>query len=135
MLAIFGALGHWPGSALLWLPLLTVVNVALAIGLGLTLGVLNVFMRDIEQVVPVAMQFLYWFTPIVYMPNVIPAQYQDWLLLNPLIAIVGGYQNALLFNKMPDWFALGSAALLALVLMAISLLLFRKAGPEMVDQL
>jgi lipopolysaccharide transport system permease protein len=48
---------------------------------------------------------------------------------------VGGFQNALLFNKMPDWFALGSAALLALVLMAISLLLFRKAGPEMVDQL
>ena len=135
MLVIFGALGHWPGTALLWLPLLTVVTVALAIGLGLALGVLNVFMRDIEQVVPVVMQFLYWFTPIVYMPSVIPERFQEWLVLNPLIAIVGGYQNALLFDKMPDWVGLGSAAALALVLMTISLVLFRKAGPEMVDQL
>ncbi len=135
MLAIFGALGHWPGTMLLWLPLLTVVNVALSIGLGLALGVLNVFMRDIEQVVPVVMQILYWFTPIVYVATILPEQYQNWLALNPLLGLVGSYQNALLFDRMPDWSGLGSSALIALVLMAVSLLLFRKAGPEMVDQL
>ncbi|MFI3197448.1 MAG: ABC transporter permease, partial [Methylococcaceae bacterium] len=70
ILLIFGVLGHLPSMALIWLPVLMIINIALALGLGLGLGVLNVFMRDIGQIVPVIMQFLYWFTPIVYMANI-----------------------------------------------------------------
>jgi lipopolysaccharide transport system permease protein len=135
ILVIFGALGHWPGIALVWLPALMVVTIALALGLGLALGVLNVFVRDIGQVVPVVLQFLFWFTPIVYMVNIIPEQYRGWLVLNPLIPIVTGYQDVLLYNRAPSWAGLGEVAILAAILLAFSLLLFRKASPELVDQL
>ena len=135
ILAIFGVLGHVPSTALIWLPALMVVNIALALGLGLALGVLNVFMRDIGQIVPVILQFLFWFTPIVYIANIIPEQYRTWLVFNPMIPIVTGYQNVLLYNRAPDWAGLGVIALIALALLAFSLLLFRKASPEMVDQL
>lgn len=135
ILVIFGFLGHYPGAALFWLPVLMVVTIALAVGLGLGLGVLNVFMRDIGQVVPVVMQFLYWFTPVVYMVNIIPEKYRGWLVLNPLIPIVTGYQDVLLYNRAPDWTGLGGVAIVAVVLLAFSLLIFRKASPEMVDQL
>ena len=135
ILAIFGVLGHTPGIALIWLPVLMVVTIALAVGLGLGLGVLNVFMRDIGQVVPVIMQFLFWFTPVVYMVNIIPEQYRGWLVLNPLIPIVTGYQDVLLYNRAPNLVGLGEVAIVALILLALSLLIFRKASPEMVDQL
>ncbi len=135
ILAIFGMLGHLPGTALIWLPALMVVNIALALGLGLALGVLNVFMRDIGQAVPVVMQFLFWFTPIVYMANIIPEQYRIWLALNPLMPIIAGYQNVLLYNRAPEWIGLGVIAFVAIVLLGFSLLLFRRASPEMVDQL
>jgi lipopolysaccharide transport system permease protein len=135
ILAIFGVLGHLPSIALIWLPVLMVINIALALGIGLGLGVLNVFMRDIGQVVPVLMQFLFWFTPIVYMANIIPEQYREWLAFNPMIPIINGYQNILLYNKEPDWTGLGVITLIALSLLAFSLVLFRKASPEMVDQL
>jgi lipopolysaccharide transport system permease protein len=135
ILLIFGVLGHLPGMALLWLPVLMLITIALALGLGLILGVLNVFMRDIGQLVPVCMQFLFWFTPIVYMVNIIPEQYRKWLALNPLFPVITGYQNVLLYNKEPDLAGLGVIALIALVLLAFALLLFRKASPEMVDQL
>lgn len=135
ILAIFGVLGHPPGTALIWLPVLMVITVALAIGLGLGLGVLNVFMRDIGQIVPVVMQFLFWFTPIVYMVNIIPEKYRGWLVLNPLIPIVTGYQDVLLYNRAPIWTDLGEVAIFAVFLLAFSLLIFRKASPEMVDQL
>ena len=81
------------------------------------------------------MQFLYWFTPIVYMSSIIPEQYQSWLVYNPLIPIISGYQNVLLYNKEPEWAGMGVIALIAVTLLAFSLLLFRKASPEMVDQL
>ncbi len=135
ILAIFGVLGHLPSMALIWLPVIMVINIALALGIGLGLGVLNVFMRDIGQVVPVLMQFLYWFTPIVYMANIIPEQYREWLAFNPMIPIINGYQNILLYNKEPDWTGLGVITLIALSLLAFSFVLFRKASPEMVDQL
>ena len=135
ILVIFGVLGHLPSMALIWLPVLIVINIALALGIGLGLGVLNVFMRDIGQVVPVLMQFLFWFTPIVYMANIIPEQYREWLAFNPMIPIINGYQNILLYNKEPDWSGLGVITLIALSLLAFSLVLFRKASPEMVDQL
>lgn len=135
ILAIFGVLGHPPGIALIWLPVLMVVTIALAVGLGLGLGVLNVFMRDIGQVVPVIMQLMFWFTPIVYMIKIIPEQYRGWLVLNPLIPIVTGYQDVLLYNRTPNLASLGEVAIVAAVLLAFSLLIFRKGSPEMVDQL
>lgn len=135
ILLIFGILGHPPGLALLWLPLLMALTIAMAIGLGLALGVLNVFMRDIGQAVPVILQFLFWFTPIVYMVNIIPEHYRGWLKLNPLIPIITGYQDVLLYNHAPNWEQLSGVALIAVMLLAFSLLIFRKGSPEMVDQL
>jgi len=135
VLLIFGVLGHFPDTALLLLPILMGITVALGLGLGLILGVLNVFIRDIGQVVPVLLQFIYWFTPIVYMVNIIPEQYRGWLILNPLIPLVTSYQDVLLYSRMPDWRGLAVTACLAIVLLGFSLILFRKASPEMVDQL
>lgn len=135
ILMIFGILGHLPGTALVWLPVLMVLNVALALGFGLALGVLNVFMRDVGQIVPVVMQFLFWLTPIVYMADIIPERYRSWLMFNPLIPIITGYQSTLLYDRSPDLAGLGVVALVAVSLLAFALVLFRKASPELVDQL
>lgn len=135
VLLIFGVLGHVPGVALLCLPVLVAVTLALALGLGLALGVLNVFMRDIGQVVPVLIQFIYWLTPVVYMIDIIPATYRSWMFLNPLVPLVTGYHDVLLYNRFPDWPGLAGTGVLAVALLGFSLVLFRKASPEMVDQL
>ena len=135
MQAIYGVLGHTPGAAMIWLPLLTLITVAFSVGLGLALGVLNVFVRDVGQVVPVVMQFIYWFTPIVYMANILPKAYQGVLAWNPLIPIITSYQDVLLYNRTPDLHGLVNTALASFVLLVLALVLFRKASPEMVDQL
>jgi len=135
ILIIFGLLGHEAGLALFWLPILMVVGITLGVGLGLLCGVLNVFLRDIGQVVPVVMQFLYWFTPVVYMVNIIPEQYREWLALNPLIPLITDYQDVLLYDRTPEFGGLGTTFLVGVVLSVFSLVLFRKASPEMVDQL
>lgn len=135
ILLIFGILGHFPGISILLLPIVMAINVAFAIGLGLSLGILNVFVRDVGQIVPVLLQFIYWFTPIVYIADVLPKQYQSFLKINPLMPIINAYQNILLYDRAPVWSTLIPAAMIAIVLLAFSLILFRKASPEMVDQL
>jgi len=97
-LAVFALLGHQPGWHTLWLPVLVVLNVMLGAGLGLLLGVFNVFIRDVGQVVPIVLQFWFWFIPIVYSSTTISGRYKNWLFLNPMIPLVNAYQNILVFG-------------------------------------
>jgi lipopolysaccharide transport system permease protein len=135
ILIVFALLGHFVPMALLWLPLLTAVGLLLALGLGVTLGILNVFLRDIGQVMPIVMQFLFWFTPVVYPVSIVPPALQGWLQLNPLYHLITAYQSVLVYGQAPAWKGLFGVTLLGLALLAASFVLFRKANPEMVDAL
>ena len=133
MLAVFAALGHMPGMALLWLPFLTLVSLSLGLGIGLILGVLNVFVRDIGQVMTIVLQILFWFTPIVYPITIIPETLRGWLQFNPVYPIVSGYQAVLVYNRAPALSGLVVVFILSLAILAFALLLFRKAGPDLLD--
>ena len=135
ILVVFGLLGHIPGRQIAWIPLLIPLTMALGLGVGLLLGVFNVFVRDVGQVVPVILQLAFWLTPIVYTPTVVPAHLRPLLSLNPMTPLVQSFQNALLFNKVPDLVALSWLALLTFALLAVVLALFRRASAEMVDVL
>lgn len=135
ILAVFAALGHYPGSEAVWLPILIAVNVLFSMSIGLIIGLLNVFMRDIGQVVPVITQALFWLTPIVYSLSVLPDRYQGWFKLNPLYPLISSYQNVLVFNRPPLWSDLGWLVLVSIGLSIFALVLFRRASPEMVDVL
>lgn len=58
--------GRLPGMALLALVPLLILQVMFAAGLGMILGVLNVFFRDVGQFFGICLQFWFWLTPIVY---------------------------------------------------------------------
>ena len=132
---IFALLGHPPGLLALWVPVLTVTVACLAVSVGLILGILNVFMRDIGQIVPVILQILYWLTPIVYPITTLPPQYERWLDRNPLFPLVSAYQRVLVYDTSPDVSRLWPILLGALILLLIGLGLFRRASPELVDSL
>jgi lipopolysaccharide transport system permease protein len=133
--AIFAIVGHFPTSAIGWLPLLVAVNLAFSLGLGLLLGVINVFVRDVAQVMAVVLQLWFWITPIVYMPSILPQGFGRIIELNPLYYIVSGFQDVMLFDRTPNLPALGWTALGSLALLALAFMMFRKAAPEMVDVL
>lgn len=135
ILAVFGLLGHPPTGQGLWLPALILLTLGLAAGLGLCLGIVNVFLRDIGQTLPIALQFWFWLTPIVYAPQVLPAHYADWLAYNPMTPIVAGYQAILMYGRAPDWPGLAYPALWAGVSLGLALFLYRRAGEDMVDAL
>ncbi len=135
ILIVFGLLGHRPDSTLLWIPLLTMLTLGLAIGLGLSLGIINVFVRDIGQITPILLQFWFWLTPIVYTTQMLPESYREAFLLNPMTGIVMGYQNILVYGKSPDPNLLAYPAGLALAALALALFLYRRAGEDMADVL
>ncbi|MER2299273.1 ABC transporter permease [Pseudomonas promysalinigenes] len=135
VMVVFAVLGHAPNMQMIWLLPLTLLVVALAVGIGLVLGVLNVFLRDIGQVVPIVMQVWFWFTPIVYSVNIVPEYLKGTLDVNPMFPIVTAYHNVLVYKQAPEVTELGLVLAIALGLMAVGLFLFRRASAEMVDSL
>ncbi|MBV5330738.1 MAG: ABC transporter permease [Chlorobium sp.] len=131
-LLITGNFPGWPYLALI--PLLS-IQVSFAIGLGITLGVLNVFFRDVGQLFGVVLQFWFWLTPIVYSVTILPESVRPLMALNPMASLIAAYQTILVHGQWPQWQSLWLISLLALLLCGLSLRLFRKRAGEMVDEL
>ena len=88
-MVIFLFFGHYPGLAWLYLVPGIVLISLMAFGIGVFLGVLNVFVRDIAQFMNVFMQLWFWFTPIVYLSDSCRSSFQWLINLNPMTPLVG----------------------------------------------
>ena len=135
MYVVFGFLGHLPFHVIYWMPLLVLITTALAVGIGLFFGVLNVFIRDVGQVMNIVLQFWFWLTPIVYMTSIIPQKYHGFLMLNPMTGIIMGYQNVLLYDKAPNLSLLIYPSIVAIIFLSLALFVYKKANEDMADVL
>jgi len=73
----------------------------LGFGLGLMLGSLNVFFRDIGQGLGILLQMWMWLTPIVYVKDILPALFQKLLVLNPVFPFVDSLQGIIVRGLWP----------------------------------
>ncbi len=127
--------GRWPGWVLVALVPLLLVQQALAVGLGLVLGITNVFFRDVAQAVGVGLQFWFWLTPIVYPLTTVPEVVRSLITWNPLYALVASYQRIIVEHQWPLWSQLWLACVMAVVVAVISETVFRHLAGPMVDEL
>lgn len=112
-----------------------IIQVLFAIGLGITLGVLNVFFRDVGQAVDVVLQFWFWLTPIVYVKTILPEDVQRLMVYNPMTGLMDAYQSILAHGVMPDWQGVLPALFLGVFFCFLGMRLFQKHSGEIVDEL
>ena len=111
------------------------VTILLAFGLGIFLGVLNVFARDVSQVMLVVMNVWFWLTPIVYAKSMVSLPVQNLIDLNPMTPVVAIYQDVIVGSAPPDFVALLYPLALGACFMFASSVVFWRATPELVDAL
>lgn len=98
---LFGSRPTW-----LWLmlPVFAILWQALGFAIGLLLGTLNVFLRDISQMVGVLFQLWMWSVPVVYLTRILPKPYIHWLWLNPPFAFLRAIHDVMVYARMPPWY-------------------------------
>jgi len=131
-LLISGNFPGWPFLALI--PLLAIL-VFFAIGLGVTLGVLNVFFRDVGQFFSIFLSFWFWLTPIVYSPSILPEALRPYMAWNPIASLITAFHDVLVAGHWPQWETLWPVSTLAVAFCMLGLRLFRRRAGEMVDEL
>ena len=99
MLIMFLCYGRFP--LVTWLQILyyTFAASMLALGIGYFTSAINVFFKDMAQIVSICLQFGMWLTPIMYHESLF-AQKAPWVVpvlkLNPFYYIVAGYRDSML---------------------------------------
>jgi ABC-type polysaccharide/polyol phosphate export permease len=87
-------------------PYLLVLLAMFSMGIGLVLSLLNVYLRDINYLVGIGMNLLFYGTPIVYPITLVEKNAPDWALwlvrLNPLTQFVGASQQIFYLLEVPS---------------------------------
>jgi lipopolysaccharide transport system permease protein len=127
--------GSAPSIAWLGVPLVLLLFQAFGFGLGLIFSTLNVFLRDIGQVLTIALQLWMWLTPIVYVEEILPARVQEIIRHNPAYPFIDGLHRMIVAGQWPSawqWpvmlFWAGAAPVLGYVIL-------RRLRPEIRDVL
>ncbi len=135
-LGVFGFLMLWygvaPSAQLIFVPVCIVLAALTALGVGLWLSALTACYRDFRFVIPFFVQIWLFCSPVVYPASLVPARWQWLFAMNPMTGIVGGCRAALLNRPMP-WGHLAISGVLAAVILAGSLVYFRRVERRLAD--
>ena len=85
-----------PTVMALSVPLLVILMILVASGIGTFLAALNAKYRDIRYTIPFLVQFWMFASPIVYPASMIPEKYHLIYALNPMVGIIEGFRSVLL---------------------------------------
>lgn len=120
-----------------WISLIPIliITVTMSLSIGLILGIINVFSRDISQAMTVLLQLWFWMTPVVYPISVVPDALRWILHLNPVTPLVGAFQAVILYESWPEISGLIYPVVLTVVLALFAFTLFTRASADVVDAL
>ena len=97
---IFGGVGV--SIHLLWLPVITIIQSALTLGLLFILSAINVYVRDVEYIVGFFINLLFYATPILYTADMFPERARWLLYLNPMTHLIDAYRQIFYYHANPN---------------------------------
>jgi lipopolysaccharide transport system permease protein len=124
--------GHMPGVSVVLLPLLLLLTMMTALGVGVFLASVTVAYRDFRLVVPFMVQIWMYLSPVVYAVTLVPEKYRWIMAFNPMTGIIGGFRSVLL-NQPVDWNALGISAVVASLVLLLGVSNFRRTERRFAD--
>jgi lipopolysaccharide transport system permease protein len=134
MIALTLAYGFRPTGAALLLPLLILLALLTALGIGLWTSALNALYRDVASIIPFVVQFWLLASPVAYPSSLVPERWR-WLYgLNPMAGVIEGFRWALTgHGQAPGLLMLASAGMVAVVLVG-GLLFFQRIEGTIADR-
>ena len=132
LFAVLIAVGPRHPEGLIYLPLLVLVQLVMGLGFAYLLAGLNVFFRDVEHLLGILLLAWYFLTPILFPIAILADRPRELALvyLNPMSAIIVGYQRALLDGLPPEWGPLAYSAAFGLVVFVIGFAYFRRVKDD-----
>ena len=121
--------------ALLYLPIIMLVEYLLALSVAFISSAITVYLRDVEYllgIISMAWQFL---SPVMYPVEQVPDKYRTIFYMNPMTPIIVAYRDILYYKKVPELSTLVHAFTLAIVLLIVGIFIFSKLKRHFAEEL
>lgn len=122
-------------KAVLYLPIIMIVEYILALGIGLLSAALTVYFRDLEYILGIVTMAWMYLTPIMYDVDMIPNEFKVIFNLNPMTPIIVAYRDILYYKRIPELFTLYHAAILGVAILGIGSVVFSKLQRNFAEEL
>ena len=135
-LAILIILMVYYGVELTWqialAPVFLLLAITQTIAFGTLFSALNVRFRDVKFALPFILQIWMIVSPIFYPTSILSEKWRIAFAVNPLTGILDGFRSAL-FGTPFDWRVIGVSFVSTLILLVISLLIFKRMEDDFAD--
>jgi len=121
------------GPSINWIlsiPILVIIQFGVITGICLIISMVNAYFRDMEYIVGIAINLLFWITPIIFPLNAIPEKYRSYLILNPLTYLINSWRDIFMSNLI-NWNNIGIAFVTSLLVLFLGILIFRHLGRKL----
>ena len=120
---------------ILFFPIILAIQFLLLLGFGLILSSVTVYIRDLNHFIGIALQLLFYATPVVYSYETIPERYRWILKYNPMTYIIEGYRDIFYYQTMPDLKMLGIIFLISIAIIIVGYMIFNKLQKRFAEEL
>lgn len=107
------------------IPVLVSIQLMLTYGANLFIATVNLFFRDIERLIQLAMTFLFYSTPVVFNLSMVPEPYKDYVYLNPVAPLIVAWRSLFMDGQIL-WFEIGISAVWALLIVGLGQFVYQK---------
>jgi lipopolysaccharide transport system permease protein len=127
------AFRHPPMWEWLLVPVVLALLMSFAFGIGLALGTINAFIRDVGQVVPILIQIGFWTVPIIFPLSSLPHSVQPFAMANPVYPYLESARELFLFGRIPPLWMWAAMIGWAMAASAFGYFVLRRLRPELRD--
>lgn len=111
---------------IVFFPLIVLVQYIFSLGVAFIISSVTVYLRDLEHLIGIALQVLFYATPIVYSLETLPEQFRGIMYLNPMAHIITAYRSIFYDQAMPNLQTLGILFAISIVLCVVGYIIFSK---------
>ena len=121
--------------ALLYLPVIMLVEYVLALGIALLASALTVYFRDLEYILGIIAMAWQFLTPVMYSSDLVPENLLPIWKLNPMTPVIEAYRQILYYKEVPHLDTLLNASILGVVTLVVGYVVFRKLQKGFAEEL
>jgi lipopolysaccharide transport system permease protein len=115
-----------PSGNVVFLPLLILLMMGTAAGLGMFLSALAIQYRDVRHAMSFMVQILMYAAPVVWPVSRLPHAYRIWYGLYPMAGVIEGFRAALLNTGLMPWDLIGMGTISGTLCFVVGALYFRR---------
>ena len=129
------SVGGTLSPALLFLPISFSLLFLFSLGIGMITSIATVFFRDLQYVILIAMQGLFYLTPVLYKPDALAGKVKWLININPVVPFIELFRAPLYLSQLPSTSNIINSVLISTTSIVVGVIIFRIRQNQIVFRL